>query len=116
MRKPLAHLKVGDRLCFFREVAPKNEEKTVIWVVTNIQVETKFCAFKGSGKEYCPCASVCNAFDGKVFLEQEGSSEKQPIFNIREFLKLIREKRIWHVDSQELFEHSGIYVQPGGAR
>ena len=116
MKNPLGSFKVGDRFCFHREVAPSDGKLTIIWVVANIEVEYKRCPFKGNTEDYCPCSAICNAFDGRVVLEEEGSSEKQPVFNIREFLKLIREKRIWHVDSQELFEHVGIYVQPGGAQ
>jgi hypothetical protein len=118
MSRPSADIKVGDRLCFFRKIVPENEETTVLLVVTDIQVEYKACAFQGATQNYCPCSAVCNAFDGKVILQQENSSEKgsQRAVGIRELLTQIRDKRIWHVDSQELFDHAGIHVQPGGAQ
>ena len=120
MNTPHLTLKVGDRLCSWLVFKDENKQKkriqSPVWVIVEIEISYRSCVFKGSTERYCPCSLACSAFAGKVTLQQDDSPKERQISNVRDLLNLIREKRMWHVDSPDLSEHANLDVQIGGAR
>ncbi len=120
MSKSHPTLKVGDRLQSWLWIKDENNRRkrilSAVLVITDIEVGYRSCAFRGAKERYCPCSLACSAFAGKVTLQQEDKPEEVQFSNVRDLLKLIREKRMWHVNSQDLFEHAGLTLLPGGAR
>lgn len=121
MNGPRFTLKVGDRLCSRLWIRDKDNQRkrtlSAVWIITNIEIGYRSCAFRGAKEKYCPCALACNAFAGKVTLQREDEPEEYQNSSVRDLLQLLKEGKMWVVMAdKDLFEHAGLVVQTGGAR